>query len=257
THMHPDHMGLAGYLAPLFGVEVWASLSDWTYGRMLALDGGEAFMDVHVDFFHRAGLTGPDMDLVYERGNSYAKRAMAPPPSFHRLIGGHRLAIGGQNWRLIEGNGHSPEHISLYNPERNILISGDQVLPKISPIVSVWPQEPKADPLTQFMASLDSFADIPDDVFVLPSHGLPFKGLKTRLAQLRTHHDQRLDDTRTATQTPATVMEVLRVLFPKASDPNDVLFACTETIAHLHRLMTLGEIKWEAGPDGLDRYLKT
>ncbi len=257
THMHPDHMGLAGYLAPRFGVEVWASLADWTFGRMLARDGGDDFMAVHIDFFHRAGLTGANMDLVHERGNSYAKRAMAPPPSFRRLQGGETLSINGQDWRLIEGNGHAPEHISLFNPLRNILISGDQVLPKISPIVSVWPQEPMANPLPLFMASLDSFDPLPDDAFVLPSHGLPFTGLKTRLTQLRDHHHQRLDETRLATQTPATVMDALRVLFPRASDPNDVLFACTETIAHLHHLMSLGEIRREDGPDGLDRYVRT
>ena len=194
------------------------------------------------------------MDMIRERGNSYAKRAMAPPPSFRRLQDGAVIRIDGQDWRLIEGNGHSPEHMCLFNPASNILISGDQILPRISPIVGVWPQEPMADPLYLFMASLDKFDPLPDDVLILPSHGLPFKGLKTRLHQLRRHHEDRLNDTRAATQSAATARQVLTALFPKVKDPNDVVFACTETIAHLHRLMVMSEIERTEGADGIDRY---
>lgn len=255
THMHPDHMGLAGYLAPRFSVEVWASLADWTFGRMLARDGGDDFDAVHIGFFQRAGLAGADLEMIRKRGNSYAKRSMAPPPSFRRLQDGASVSINGEDWQLIEGKGHSPEHICLFNPMRNILISGDQILPKISPIVGVWPQEPMADPLALFMASLDKFDHLPADALVLPSHGLPFKGLKIRLAELRRHHEARLDDTRAATRTPATAREVLSALFPRVKEPNDVVFACTETIAHLHRLMAEGEIRREDGADGVDRYV--
>ncbi|MBI5119853.1 MAG: MBL fold metallo-hydrolase [Rhodospirillales bacterium] len=256
THMHPDHMGLAGYLSPRFKAEVWASLADWSFGRLLARDGGEDFDAVHVDFFRRAGLDSVELDMIRERGNSYAKRAMAPPPSFRRLLDRAIVSIDGDAWQLIEGNGHSPEHMCLFNPARNILISGDQILPKITPIVGVWPQEPMADPLALYMASLDRFDPLPDDVLVLPSHGLPFTGLKPRLAQLRSHHDQRLDETRRAVETPASARQVLTVLFPKVKDPNDVVFACTETVAHLHRLMAEGEIRREEAADGTYLYLR-
>jgi glyoxylase-like metal-dependent hydrolase (beta-lactamase superfamily II) len=254
THMHPDHMGLAGYLAPKFKAEVWASLSDWSFGRLLARDGGDDFDAVHLDFFRRAGLEAAELEMIRERGNSYAKRAMPPPPSFHRLLDSASIHIGGEDWQLIEGNGHSPEHMCLFNSRQNILISGDQILPRISPIVGVWPQEPMADPLALFMASLDKFDPLPDDVLVLPSHGLPFRGLKARLHQLRQHHEDRLNDTRSATQNPATARQVLAALFPKVKDPNDVVFACTETVAHLHRLMVMGDVERTQGADGIDRY---
>jgi glyoxylase-like metal-dependent hydrolase (beta-lactamase superfamily II) len=256
THMHPDHMGLAGFLSPKFDAEVWASLADWSFGRLLARDGGEDFDKVHMDFFTRAGLFAPELEMIRERGNSYAKRAMAPPPSFRRLLDKAKIRIDGEEWELIEGNGHAPEHMCLFNPGRNILISGDQILPKISPIVGVWPQEPMADPLALYMASLDRFDPLPDDVLVLPSHGLPFKGLKARLAQLRKHHEERLEDTRKATQSPASAREVLTALFPKVKDPNDVVFACTETIAHLHRLMATGEVSRQSKSGGTDIYLR-
>lgn len=254
THMHPDHMGLAGYLGPRFKAEVWASLADWSFGRMLARDGGDDFDQVHWDFFQRAGLADEEFEIIRERGNSYAKRALPPPPAFRRLIDGQTLKTSGHDWQLIEGNGHSPEHICLFDAKANVLISGDQILPKISPIVGVWPQEPMADPLALFMDSLDRFDDLPDDVLVLPSHGLPFRGLKTRLKQLRVHHEERLDDTRRATRQPATVRQVLGALFPRVKDPNDVVFACTETVAHLHRLMATGEVRRERGADGVDLY---
>ena len=79
---------------------------------------------------------------------------------------------------MIVGRGHAPEMICLFSAERNVLIAGDQVLPRISPNVSVWPSEPEANPLAEFISSLARFRDLPEDCLVLPSHGLPFRGLR-------------------------------------------------------------------------------
>ena len=94
---------------------------------------------------------------------------------------------------MIIGTGHAPEHACLYCAEARILISGDQVLPRISPNVSVWPQEPSANPLALFLSSLDKFRHLPEDTLVLPSHDWPFYGLHGRLDDLALHHQQRLE----------------------------------------------------------------
>jgi glyoxylase-like metal-dependent hydrolase (beta-lactamase superfamily II) len=86
---------------------------------------------------------------------------------------------------VITGFGHSPEHASLYCEELRVLISGDMVLPRISTNVSVFAIEPEGNPLQLYLDSLGKFADLPDDTLVLPSHGKPFRGLHTRIAQLR------------------------------------------------------------------------
>ena len=105
----------------------------------------------------------------------------ALPDSFHRLNDGDEIKIGGRMWRVVVGSGHSPEHACLYCPELKLMISGDQVLPKISSNVSVFPTEPDGDPLTDWLTSLARIkTKIPDDVLVLPAHNDPFHGLHAR-----------------------------------------------------------------------------
>src|ERR1035441_3876150 len=96
------------------------------------------------------------------------------PESFRRIVDGETLTIGGNEWTVVVGNGHSPEHACLYCPALRLLIAGDQVLPKISSNVSVYPTEPDANPLADWLNSLAAIARrIPDDVLVLPAHNSP------------------------------------------------------------------------------------
>src|SRR3569833_475455 len=102
----------------------------------------------------------------------------ALPDSYHRLSDGASVDIGGRSWRVVVGTGHSPEHACLYCPELKLLISGDQILPRISSNVSVFPTEPEANPLSEWLTSLARLKrEIPDDVLVLPAHNECFRGL--------------------------------------------------------------------------------
>jgi glyoxylase-like metal-dependent hydrolase (beta-lactamase superfamily II) len=132
-----------------------------------------------------------------------------------------------------------------------VLISGDQVLPRISPVVAVWPAVPHADPLDDFLTSLERFRPLPADTFVLPSHGLPFSGLHARLDDLAHHHDKRLEQTLEICAQPSTGAEVLRRLFTRELDPHQLLFATGESLAHLHYLMAHGRILRETRDDGV------
>jgi glyoxylase-like metal-dependent hydrolase (beta-lactamase superfamily II) len=255
THCHPDHMGLAGWLTQRFGVDLTATLGEWTTGRMLWLETGDDYAANQIEYYRRAGYSEDLLAGIRERRNTYRTRIDAIPPRFTRLQSGESLVVGGRRWRMIEGGGHSPEHACLYSAEAGVLISGDQVLPRISPIVGVWPQEPDAEPLSLFLDALERLkAEVPADTLVLPSHGLPFRGLHGRVVELQQHHAERLERTLSACDRPVTALDVLKVLFRRPLDPHQTGFATGESVAHLHHLMRLGTLIREVRPDGVWMY---
>ena len=134
----------------------------------------------------------------------------------------------------------------LYARERGIVISGDMLLPRISTNVSVTAVEPDDDPLARFLDSLAAFEALPPDTLVLPSHGLPFRGIALRSAQLRTHHAARLDDLVAAVAAgPAgglSAHDVVPVLFRRPLDVQQRFFAMGEAIAHLNHLWHAGRL---------------
>jgi glyoxylase-like metal-dependent hydrolase (beta-lactamase superfamily II) len=189
------------------------------------------------------GLEREHVDALAGRGNAYARGVPGAPRAVDRMIGGDTLRFGGGAWRVIPGYGHSPEHASLYAADRNVLISGDMLLPRISTNVSVWPANPDGDPLGRFLDSLDAFERLRGDALVLPSHGLPFRGIATRVAELRAHHAARLAELEAALAAagrPMSAGELVPVLFRRPLDLQQRFFATGEAIAHLNHL-------WHAG----------
>ncbi len=256
THFHPDHMGLAAWLGRRFALTMEATLAEWLYGRMLSLDPGDGFIEASRGFYRAAGFDEALMTVMVERGNAYGKRVREIPPALRRLRGGEEIRIGGHRWRVIVGRGHSPEHACLWCEELQVLISGDQILPTISPNVSVWPNEPEANPLQDFLDSLQVFRPLPADVLVLPSHGLPFRGLHARLDALEQHHDERLAKTLDACGTPLSALDVLRVLFRRELDTHQLFFALGESLSHLHCLLHQGKLRCETDTAGVRRFLR-
>ncbi|MDR2153806.1 MAG: MBL fold metallo-hydrolase [Burkholderiaceae bacterium] len=250
THMHPDHVGLAHWLcerwsAPGHECRLWMSAADYQTARyaceVVNSFGGERL----AEYFRGHGMTGPgDLEQIRARKGYYHGLVPAVPPCYARLMDGADITIDGWSWRCIAGYGHSVEHIALYCEARGILISGDMVLPRISTNVSVYEMEPEADPLTQFLDSIDRFLPLPEDALVLPSHGKPFRGLHTRIGQLHDHHRDRLAEVmQAARQRPVCAYDVLPVLFKRELDLHQTTFALGETVAHLHRLWCGGSLR--------------
>ncbi|EPY02401.1 MBL fold metallo-hydrolase [Magnetospirillum fulvum] len=254
THFHPDHIGLAGWLAERLKVGLTATRTEWLFGRMLWLETDPDYAVNQGDFYRRLGLDPALCDDIERHGNTFRTRIDAVPPRFTAVGEGDVLTIGGQDWQAIVGGGHSPEHLCLYCAKAGVLISGDQVLPRISPIVGVWPQQPDEDPLAAFLDSLTRLRALPEETLVLPSHGLPFRGLHARIDVLAAHHAERLERTRDSVAVPATVAEVMKVLFTRPMDANQTVFAAGETMAHLAHLAHQGEIVRETGPNGVWTY---
>jgi len=247
THFHPDHMGLAGWLCAEHGIDLTATLGEWLYGRMLSLEGGDDYHANQVEHYRRAGFDESMRAGVRERSGSYRHRVAPLPARISEIRDENLLTIGGKRWRVVTGSGHSPEHACLFCEELGVLISGDQVLPRISPIVGVWPQQPDGDPLGDFLASLQKLKTLPADSLVLPSHGLPFGGrsegsLHARCDDLARHHEKRLGHLRAAAGEPRTALHLARTLFRRELDAQQVGFAVGETLAHANYLVARGEM---------------
>ncbi|MDZ7643088.1 MAG: gamma-glutamyltransferase [Woeseiaceae bacterium] len=174
THMHPDHAGNAGWLCRRLDATLYMTREEYLYCRVLMTDTGRDTPEDGIAFYHAAGFP-PDALTRYQKMFGMFGRYMSPlPDSYRRLQDGDTLTIGGREWQVIVGNGHSPEHACLYDPAAKLLLSGDQVLPTISSNVGVYPTEPDADPLADWLASIDKLRErLPDDVLVLPAHGKP------------------------------------------------------------------------------------
>ena len=254
THFHPDHVGLAGWLCERYGVELTMTLSEWTQARLNSLEPAESKAAVMLPFYARIGFDDEQLDMVRERGAYFAKVMHMPPGHFNRIEEDDEVIIGGHAWRIILTEGHALKHACLYCADKNILISGDQVLPRITTNVSVYPQEPEANPLHLFLTSMDKFRDLPTDTLVLPSHDWPFRGMHERLDHMIEHHDERLDATLDACIEPATAVDVLNKLFTRKLDNHQIFFAVGEALAHVHYLMGQGRVAREMGDDGVYRY---
>lgn len=254
THYHPDHIGLAGWLAARTGAELWTTRTEWLLARLLSLDTSEEFTRAYETWDRRAGL--PE-ELILERrraGNLYRERASPPPGSYHRLVDGDRLRLAGRDFQVVVGEGHAPEMITLVTPERDLVIAADQLLPRISPVIAVSPSTPDADPLGLFLASLKRWRDVPADALVLPSHGRPYRNLPARLDQLAQHHEERLARSLEACVDPATVYEIMPALFDLPIGPGQLGFALGETYAHLNHLLERGMVERWLGEDGAWRF---
>jgi glyoxylase-like metal-dependent hydrolase (beta-lactamase superfamily II) len=256
THFHPDHIGNADWLARRFGVELWCPQAEWLMAQLAWQGMGGNDSAKRLGYYRRHGVPEAQVEAFRERGNHYRQLVPSVSPQFRAIRDGDALTIGRYQWRAFTVLGHAPEHACLVCPETNVLISGDQVLPKITTNVSVWPDQPRGNPLRLYLDSLARFRPLPEETLVLPSHGLPFRGLHRRLDHLRHHHDDRLAETIGALAEPRTAFELVPVLFRRQLDTHQLGFAIGETLAHLHYLEAEGQAARLVGDDDIHRFRK-
>jgi len=256
THLHPDHAGLAGWLCERWKVPLWMSAAEYLTAviatRLGAMNDGDS-LAAH---FAAHGLPPADHATIRERGGFYGRMTTPLPMQFRRMVAGEVIRLGGHDWRVIVGVGHSPEHVSLYCAGLDVLIAGDMLLPRISANVTVTPHEPEANPLADYLAGLRNFLSLPAGVRVLPSHGLPFGGAHGRVNDLIEHHAERLDETRAACAGQPggiSATELVPILFRRKLDMHQMTFALGEALAHLHWLWHAGEVE-RVQTDGIWRF---
>ncbi|MEJ6022674.1 MBL fold metallo-hydrolase [Ramlibacter sp. PS4R-6] len=257
THMHPDHVGMAGWLTRRFDCQLWMSRLEYLNCRLLVADTGREAPADGVRFYRRAGWQDAQIETYRARFGAFGRMIHPLPDSFRRLEDKAVLRIGEHDWHVVVGRGHSPEHACLHCPALRLLISGDQVLPRITSNVSVHPTEPAADPLSEWLESLAEIARrVPDDVLVLPAHNEPFTGLHERLRQLEDSVTQALTRLRTKLQEPRRVVDVFDALFrrPIGDDPHLLSMATGESVAHINYLLQRGEAQVERIESGTEWY---
>jgi glyoxylase-like metal-dependent hydrolase (beta-lactamase superfamily II) len=259
THYHPDHVGCANWLQEKTKAPLWMTAAEFLSAHAAADDtaGFDRANSAALFVSHGVAQLRPDHKAAQDtRTNAFKRGVAGVPRRYVRMMEGDVIAIGKRNWRVSTVFGHAPEHAVLFAEDGHILISGDQVLPKISTNVGVWGNQPDANPLKQFLDSFAKFDPMPADTLVLPSHGLVFTGLHERVNALRAHHADRLAALDDALATPKSAAEVLTVLFKRALDDHQLIFAMGEGIAHLNYLWHSGRATRQLGDDGVYRFTR-
>ena len=253
THFHADHSGLARMLCARSGAPLL--MTPMEYFWRLAWPGVLTELPAeHAAYYHECGFPA---DMAREANEIFATFALIQPLplSFHRLREHDALPHTDDDWRVLIGHGHSPEHAMLYSAARSALISGDQLLPQISTNISVTAIDPAAEPLSKWLASLERLLAIPDDTLVLPAHGLPFRGLHARVAQLQSHHARVLSRTLAAcAEQPCSAYRVSKALFPGPLKGIAHVLALGESLAHLHYLARSGDVASALDASGVRRF---
>ena len=257
THLHPDHIGQAGWLCQRFDVLPSMSHGEYFQARTMAAPTAEEGPSWAVrDYMRKLGV---DLERLKRSGRKF--RGMGAlieplPGGYQRLRAGDVLSIGSRQWQIHIGRGHSPEHVCLFDPQENILISGDQVIPRITSNVSVMPTEPGANPLKDWLESIEQFLSLPDECLVLPAHNAPFYGLHRRLTDLQRHHQQHLNELLAAADEPASAVDYLPVLFKRKLDESSIFLALGECLAHLNYLLEQGSLIRQLREDGVWTFVR-
>jgi glyoxylase-like metal-dependent hydrolase (beta-lactamase superfamily II) len=250
THHHPDHMGLAGWLVERTGAPLYTTAGEWQAGRAWGTRTEEGMTRYVTSVFSRANLPAELVREYIEMNMKYSA-LFAIPQDSELLDPNAPLEAAGTSWNILVGRGHSPELAALHSPELGLLISSDQVLPGILPSVGASIYKPNAaeDPLAQYLASLLPFRSLPENTLVLPSHNLPFYGVRSRVDSMTSHHMARLDIARTACADGATAAEVLAALFRRKLNTTQMIMGLTEALARLNYLVGIGQIVRESGSE--------
>ncbi len=241
THHHPDHAGNCRWIAERWGIV--PTITGAERDRALTLLGPEwaQASALRIAFWRRHGLSAAAADNINQHWSRHRQHFRSFPDEWNPIEDGASLSIGDVAWRVIVAQGHAPAQALLHSPERRLLISGDQVLPKITPNVSVFGDRPEAEPLTLFLACNRRLRQLCGEVAVLPSHHRPFFGLHARIREIEVHHHERLAKiAATLHRTPLTAADLLPELFGDGLNGHEIGFAIGEAIAHLHHLVVQG-----------------
>ncbi len=252
THHHPDHVGLAGWFQSEHGAELLTTRTAWLFARMLVLDEEDRPTPEALAFWRSAGM---DPAILAERSTerpfNFADVVAPLPTGFTRLDEGDTLRAAGRTWDIRLGQGHAPDHFTLWGRDDNLVIGGDQLLPSISPNLGVYPTEPMADPVADWLAACVRLAGFArEDHLVLPGHKLPYTGLPTRMRQLAENHEGALARLLDHLSGPRTAADCFLPLFKRAIGPGEYGLALAEAVAHVNHLFLRGDVSREMREDG-------
>lgn len=253
THHHPDHIGMAGWFLAQ-DAELITTRTAWLMARMAVLDDQPVPTPEALLFYKRSGM--PD-DIYAKRAAdrpfNFSDCVLPIPPGYTRIREGDTLTIGARDWHVRIGNGHAPEHATLWAGD--IVLGGDQLLPSISPNLGVYPNEPMADPVSDWIEACERLLGYATDTqLVLPGHKLPFTGLPFRLTQLIENHHSALGRLSEFLADPKTAHECFAPLFKRKIGDGEYGLALVEAVAHCNHLYVAGQTTRILDDAGAYRY---
>jgi glyoxylase-like metal-dependent hydrolase (beta-lactamase superfamily II) len=256
SHFHIDHVGLAGWFHDKFSPTFYMAQTEYLLSRLFQADEWYDALDRETEFFHNCGIDIATAEQISRHRLRMRSLRTPMPRAFQRLRAGNVLRIGNRDWKVLTGGGHAVEQLMLHSQEDRIFISTDQILPVISPNISVGSIQPDANPLGDFLDSLLQIkAEIGDEVFVLPGHREPFFGLHDRIVELQHHHESRCHAVlKACRKAPCTGADLLPVLFGKNPTPEVIGSAIGEALAHVNYLRIQGALVVDRNPDGVLRF---
>ena len=248
THIHPDHYGLAGRLKQLSRatIAMHRREKDNIKSRYVNMD---KLLQQLAQWLAINGVPADELPSLQIASTPVARFVVPTSPDI-TLHGGETITAGSFNFTVLWTPGHSPGHISLYEPARKILISGDHILPNITPNIALHPQSGR-NPLNDYLTALNTVKQLEVEL-VLPGHEHPFNNLPARIDEIIQHHHQRnskilntiKDTTKSAYQvaTELTWRPGTRGNNWQNLSPLDRRLALLETLSHLEFMRFEGKL---------------
>jgi glyoxylase-like metal-dependent hydrolase (beta-lactamase superfamily II) len=186
-----------------------------------------------------------------ERPFNFSDVVAPMPLGFRRIKEGDVFHAGGRDWDVRIGNGHAPEHATLWARDGQVVIGGDQLLASISPNLGVYATEPDADPVGDWLEACERLRAFATDAqLVLPGHKLPYTGLPTRMQQLIAGHHGALARLSQALEREHTAVDCFDALFRRKIGAGEYGLALVEAVAHVNHLYQSGQITRRRREDG-------
>ncbi len=250
THQHPDHYGLAGWFQERSGAPVL--MSGLSHSYAVRMWGEERTMGQEwSELFAAHGMPEELLEQVGTHLESFVSQ-VSPQPEVGYLPLEGTIRLGGRDWEIIHTPGHASGHLCFYNRELRHIICGDQVLPDITPNVSVIPGDPDRNPLQSFLNSLKRLSRCEVEM-AFPGHRNPFSRFAERIMELNSHHTSRLAELESWLEQPQQAYTLCARMFGKRtqSSIHQLRFAMSETLAHLFYLEAAGRIFSERNESGI------
>ena len=252
SHTHIDHYGMVGRFVEATGCEFWAHTAA---DRDIDLyEHPEERVRRLRELFTDHGVVAAELDELtqFEDWGRFISGVVVPT---HHVDDGDVVAVGEREWQVIYTPGHSENHICLWSPTDRLLISGDHLLPTITPHID-YERHGEKDPLGDFLDSLAKVEKL-DPAISLPGHGAPFEEGAERARIVARHHDRRLGSIlQVVRHDPHTAEEITQQIFGSTLLNFQKRLALGEALAHIRYLSRRGEIERVKGADGIWRYKK-
>ena len=243
SHYHADHVGYAGALAGLTGAPVFMGAVEYDQAIWSLAQSEEESGALMANTYEQFGLKMELVERARAQGNYYRKLS-GDLPTVTIIDTNYSFLSKMGCWLPRFDTGHSPGHMSLFDPSRKLHVCVDFLLPRISPNISVSIRAPEVDVLGHYYTYLKQMRLLADDWLMIPGHDWPYFGGGIRANELIKHHDSRLQLLREAAteRGPMTTADAMQTLFNFALTDHELFFASCEARAHLNHLVAREEM---------------